>query len=483
MAKLGNQTPRIRTGNNYEYSAGEDVGYLAGRYGLEPDDWQQGVLDDWFAEHKNTKLIHTRVGLAVPRQNGKNAILEMVELYKMAVQGRKILHTAHEVKTARKAFLRIAGFFEDERNFPELAALVLQIRRTNGQESITLNNGGQVEFVARSRGSGRGFTVDDLVVDEAQDLTDEQLEALLPTISSAPSGDPQQLYTGTPLSPRSPGIVFSRIRNLGVAGTDRRLSWTEFSIPDETSPRDAVKNWRELAYETNPALGVRLQIGSVQDELKVMSADGFARERLGQWETYAKAAAISVTEWEQCCIDPVDAPLDGRIAFGIKFSADGSAVAIAGGIRTPDKRIHVEAIRWESTREGTRWLVDFLLERKSEIASVAIDGKYGTGMLVNELIEAGFPKLAIVTPRLEQVISAHSMMEQSITNHELSSIKQDEVMKQVEAATKRAIGKDGGFGWATRDEGGSVILLDALTLAHWMAKTTKRDPKRKAVAF
>jgi hypothetical protein len=32
-----------------------------------------------------------------------------------------------------------------------------------------------VEFIARSKGSGRGFTVDVLVCDEAQDLADEEL--------------------------------------------------------------------------------------------------------------------------------------------------------------------------------------------------------------------------------------------------------------------------------------------------------------------
>jgi hypothetical protein len=32
--------------------------------------------------------------------------------------GEKFLHTAHEVKTARKAFLRIASFFENRRNTP-----------------------------------------------------------------------------------------------------------------------------------------------------------------------------------------------------------------------------------------------------------------------------------------------------------------------------------------------------------------------------
>ena len=148
MSREGNQAARINTCAPFEFSSGQDAGYLASRYGLAPDPWQQTCLDNWFAEYKNMRLIHSRVGLSVPRQNGKNAVLEMVELYKMVIQGRKILHTAHEVKTARKAFTRIAGFFENERAFPELAEMLKSIRRTNGQEAIELNNGASVEFIA-----------------------------------------------------------------------------------------------------------------------------------------------------------------------------------------------------------------------------------------------------------------------------------------------------------------------------------------------
>src|SRR5699024_9206431 len=119
-----------------------------------------------------------RWGLAVPRQNGKNGVLEAVELYFMAVLGLKILHTAHEVKTARKAFIRIASFFENERKYPELAGMVKEVRKTNGQEAIVLHNGGSVEFIARSKGSGRGFTVDVLVCDEAQEYSEDAQAAL-----------------------------------------------------------------------------------------------------------------------------------------------------------------------------------------------------------------------------------------------------------------------------------------------------------------
>ncbi|WP_406712184.1 hypothetical protein [Trueperella pyogenes] len=243
-----------------------------------------------------------------------------------------------------------------------------------------------------------------------------------------------------------------------------------------------MKNWREYAYATNPALGVRLNIGTVQDEMRVMSEDGFARERLGQWDTAGAQVAINVDDWQARFIAVDDVPVDGRWAFGVKFSPDGAHVGLAGALRPADGPVHVEAIDWHSIREGTAWLVDFLLERKDKAATVAIDGKYGTAMLANELAEVGFPKKAIVAPRVEQVVAAHSMFEQAIEHEGLTTIEQEDVVKQITSAIKRKISKDGGFGWAARDDG-TVVLLDALTLAFWAARTTRRNPGRKVRAL
>jgi phage terminase large subunit-like protein len=193
---------------------------------LAPDEWQRFVLEDWLARGgKGGKFASLTCGLSVPRQNGKNAILEMRELFGIVQLGEKFLHTAHEVKTARKAFIRLASFFENERKWPELAELVKDIRRTNGQEAIVLTNGGSVEFVARSKGSGRGFTVDVLVCDEAQELSDDALEALMPTTSASPQQNPQWIFTGTPPGPTANGEVFSRTRDDALSGKSSRLCW------------------------------------------------------------------------------------------------------------------------------------------------------------------------------------------------------------------------------------------------------------------
>src|SRR4051812_10054200 len=150
--------PRVRLAPRSVSSDVDDAAFLSSGYGLTPDDWQEDVLDDWLGRRRDGRWAAATCGLAVPRQDGKKGIIEIRELFGMVMLGEKFLHTAHEVKTARKAFLRLAGFFENERQYPELAALVAPsgVRKTNGQEAIVLRNGGSVEFIARSKGSGRG---------------------------------------------------------------------------------------------------------------------------------------------------------------------------------------------------------------------------------------------------------------------------------------------------------------------------------------
>ena len=480
----GSQTPRLRVSPKRVETSGVDAAFLASSYGLTPDPWQQLVLDDWLGEDKKGRLTAGSVALAVPRQNGKNAILEIVELFKMVMQGRKILHTAHEVKTTRKAFLRLAGFFENERHYPELAELVAAngIRRTNGQEAIYLTNGGSVEFVARTRGSGRGFTVDDLVCDEVQELTDEQLEALLPTIASAPSGDPQQLYTGTPPTPRSVGEVFPRMRSLALSGKARRMCWHEWSIPDESTPEAALRAWKENAYSTNPALGHRLNIQTVTDERAAMSPEGFCRERFGWWESLKVGRkAIDQAAWRAAKVSAESVPDDGVKSFAVKFSPDGARVALSVALKPTEGPVHVEGIRVANMGEGTDWLVDFLAERHKEAAQIVVDGKFGTGFLVNALRDAGVKnKKQVLMPTFDQVKSAHSMFLQAVQSGGVSMIEQDELDAEARDAEFRELGKDGGFGWSA-PEGGSVLLLETVTFAFWAAKTTRRRPSKQSV--
>ena len=495
-ALRGLQEPRIRVRPKgaIDFEDGEDAVFLSGGYGLTADEWQGAVTFGWLARGEDGKLAAGRCGLAVPRQNGKNGNVEVVQLHKMAIQGRKLLHTAHEVKTARKAFLRLISFFENPRKYPELAELVKEIRRTNGQEAIVLharecergdrcdcNGGASCEFVARSRGSGRGYTVDDLFCDEAQEMTDEQLEALLPTIAAAPSGDPQIIFLGTPPGPNSPGEVFERIRKDALTPKADRICWDEWSIPDDMRPEEAIKRWRELAYETNPALGVRLRITTVQDELLAMSPEGFCRERLGQWSPRGgKAKAFTKSSWS---VLKARKPEDAAMSYGVKFTTDGSGVGLAAAWKPRTGPVFIEPIEQRNMGEGTQWLIDQLVEDAPVTAVIVIDGKAHAGFLVNALREAGLRnKKQLLRPSLDQVIAAHSMLEQAVVTGGLQHPGDKDFDEQVLGAAKRKIGTAGGFGWEA-EEGKTVVTLDAATLAYWGAKTTRRRPGRRSTGM
>lgn len=471
----GSQVPRVSHYPRAKFSDADDCAFLASSYGLMPDEWQMHVLNAWLGRKADGKWAAGRWGIAVARQNGKNGILEMVELFFMVALGLKVLHTAHEVKTARKAFIRIASFFENERKYPELAEMVKEIRKTNGQEAIVLHNGGSVEFIARSKGSGRGFTVDVLVCDEAQEYSEDAQAALLPTISSAPSGDPVQIMLGTPPAPGMAGDVFTRMRSAGIEGKDKRLAWCEWSVHGKVKVSDR-NHWAA----TNPSLGRRLNLSTIEDEFAGMSEEMFARERLGRWsDDVAGRKAINPKAWDALKVAPAHVPTEGRKVFGVRFSVDGSSVALGAAIRPDEGPVHVEGIKLASMGDGTQWLVDWLVDRHESAAQIVVDGKSGVGFLVNALRDAGVAKSVILTPATDEVVAAHSMFEAAVGSGGLSHRGQDVLDEQVKAAEKRKIGATGGFGWAPPD-GGSVALLDAVTMAHWGARITKRRPGRRA---
>lgn len=353
--------PRVRWAQGDEDSNdAKDAIFLASSYGLIPDDWQEDILYAWLGRQKNGKWCHGRCGLAVPRQNGKNGVIEVRELFGMVILGEVILHAAHEVKTTRKAFKRLKHFFGEKANdpfakFPELNQLVAEVRNTNGQEAIFLRDvlddegrflrkGGSIEFVARSSGSGRGFTVDVLVLDEAQHLDEEELEAIRSAVSSAPLGNPQVIYAGTPPDREKGelGVVWLRIRT--GAGSDPRLCWIEYGAPD--GPMPDINN-DELLYACNPALEIRHGNGSfgltmdvVNDERGDLSPEGLARERYGWWgnpETIRRGV-IDMDLWRGL-LTKAPAPTKAQVvvdvapdltytSVGLAYAHDGKTVGI-----------------------------------------------------------------------------------------------------------------------------------------------------------
>jgi hypothetical protein len=451
----GVAAPRVRRVPRAASSDGPDAAFLASAYGLTPDGWQDDCLTDWLGRRKDGRWTSATCGLAVPRQNGKNGALEVRELFGMVELGERFLHTAHEVKTARKAFLRIASFFENERQHPELAALAREIRKTNGQEAIVLKNGGSIEFIARSKGSGRGFTVDVLVCDEAQDLTDEELAALLPTISAAPTGNPQVILTGTPPDPARPGPqgeVFRRVRVDGEAGKDKRLAWTDFGVAD--GPMPDVDD-RDLWAKVNPALSIRLNVAEVERERGLMSPETFARERLGWWGDPAQGASPIPAEAWAACEDAESRFAEGGAVLGLHVTADQRITYLAGVGLRPDGLIHVEVLAEVSTSRAVAQAAELAKARNG--APLWLDPGSHSGALIPDLEAAG---VAVNPVTLQKLAQGCGMVINDVTTKSLRHRGQDVLDAAVRNAGVRITARES-WTWS----GPNVAPLSAVTLA------------------
>lgn len=474
----GNQKPRIQIEPERQGTDGKGAALLMQGYGVKLDEWQQLILDAWLATDEKGDYVTTAAGLSVPRQNGKNVCIEARELYGLIINGERILHTAHQVRTAKKAFRRLANIFTDKTH-PEVIKAVKKIRYGIGEEAIELNNGGMIEFIARSRQAARGYDGISLVIfDEAQETSDDQIEAILATLSASETGTRQIIHAGTPPYVGCSGDVFRRFRQSCIVsagkGKNKKNAWHEWSIAADSLQEVDLEN-KKLWYECNPALGYRLTEEFTEEEYKTLSPDGFARERLGWWtkptETKAELA-IDPAAWDRC--KSKEEKPEGKTAYGIKFTPDGAEVVLAGAVIPKDGAARITLLAIEPTGRGLSWLVEWLNARYKQASCVVIDGRNGADLLIDKISPVWRQKGTIIKPNAQNVITAAQGLLNDITEGAVTwYAEQTELNDSALTATKRAISGGWGFGGTTS------APIEAASLALWGCRNTRRDPTRQ----
>lgn len=203
------------------------------------------------------------------------------------------------------------------------------------------------------------------------------------------------------------------------------------------------------------------------------------REALGIWDDSSVAAAISSPVWAALGTDlPPEA---GVKCFGVKFSVDGSSVAVAAALKPPDGGpVHVELVEHSSMAAGMGSLVGWLAERADSTAEILIDGKGQSAELERALRDRGVGARTVRVPNLNQVIAAHAAFLEAVKASGLTHFNQMALTRVVQVAAKRPIGNYGGWGWQSTVSDVDISPLDAVTLAFFGAATTKRTPGRKA---
>jgi hypothetical protein len=357
----------------------------------------------------------------------------------------------------------MASFFETN----ALKKYVKDIKTALGREQILLNNGGRIKFLARTRNGGRGQHGDLLIFDEAQELDENSQASFIPAISA--SLNPQTIYMGTPPDPTATGTVFREIRDKAIKGETTTTAWFEFSVDKIGDVAD-----RQRWYDCNPALGIRIQESTVEGEFEQMAEDTFARERLGWWTPTVEHKldyAIPVNIWDANVSD--ETGLQGKRAFGVKFSADGTEVVLCGAVIPKDGLPRIELIDRKPTGYGTQWLADWLNARYTQASCVVIDGRNGVDVLVDKISGTWKYKGSVIRPRATDMIAAVSLLMDSLNENTITWYrKQDALRDSAITSIKRLISGGWGFG------GDNCTPIEACALALWGAKTSKRDPSK-----
>lgn len=461
--------PRVASVPPSDYSDGADAIALAASAGLNLDPWQRYILENALGVREDGLWSAFEVGLIVGRQNGKGAILEARELFGLFLveDERLILHSAHEFKTATEAFRRILALVEGT---PDLRKQVKKVQIGHGDEGIELRDGSRLRFVARSTGSGRGFTGDLIILDEAYALTDKHMEALLPTLSARPN--PQLWYTSTPpLDPGTGGQLMA-LRERGLAGADR-LAYFEYSVEGELDKLDRIDlDDRGLWAEANPALGIRISEEFIERERSAMTREGFARERLCVFPPPLRSGSRAIPRelWESLATAQREVPEQLAIAVVVNKARTHSYIGYAGLM--PDDRILVALA--ERPRRGTDGVVERLVQLKAERDPVAIAVDTRSEALLVEMQKAGLSvpedpdkpergDLAVMTAN--QVAAAFGMFIDAAQQRRLAHPDDAAVTAALLEAGTRSLA--GGTAWD--DAGASVEIapLRAVTAALW----------------
>lgn len=472
--RKGRQTPTQSVVLPYFVTKGQDAVDLYNNSGRTAQEWQELLLSDILAVNDDGLWVHTKFGYSVPRRNGKNEIAAIRELFGLT-KGERILHTAHRTTTSSSASKRLAsllnglGYTEisrpkNDENYEKAYTYSKQF----GLERIILldEGGGSCDFRTRSSKGGLGEGFDLLVIDEAQEYTDDQESALKYVVTD--SKNPQTIFCGTPPTPVSSGTVFTKLRKNILTGQTVHSGWAEWSVEKQSNPRD-----KDLWYETNPSLGTIFTERSVLDEVGTDDVD-FNIQRLGLWIKYNQKSAISKAEWTELKVSALP-EFKGSLFVGIKYGHNGNHVAMSIAVKTKDKKIFVETIDCRDVKSGNTWLLRFL--QNASINKVVVDGANGQQLLADDMKEC---KLKAPTlPSVKEIITANASFEQGLFQSNIVHMGQPSVEQVVSNCEKRAIGGNGGFGYKSFRDDIEIAILDSIILAYWACSTSKERRKQK----
>lgn len=436
-------------------SLGKLAAEVVSLVGINLDAHQQHVMDIGLSlrrsEEGGARLLipgkepvtwaSTQFGLSEPRQNGKSELFLARKVFgALYLEEPRIIFSAHEVKTSIEQFNKLRALCE---NYDVLRKRVKRVTSTNGREGIEFLSGSTVNFLSRTKGSGRGFSASTILLDEAQELSFTVFAAILPTLSAIPNS--QLWMGGTPPSPEMNGEVFTRARNQAIARGNRFQAWVEWGggpKPDDiatgTSPRYDASDPEEWK-RANPACPSRIPLSAIEAEYSAMDDDTFRRDRLAEWDTASSGAVVPAQVWSGAAAKGTEFDSNVVLVVDIDPARANTSISAAAYTDGSKRKRHMRLV---ASGPGTDWAVSMVRDlvhddEGTPIRAVLIDAAGPAASLVAPMKGAG---VAVTLLNTRDMTSACGQMYDGFMNGSYTHDNQDAMTAAMQAATWRPLG-------------------------------------------
>ncbi len=448
--------PRISLVPEYDYTLGPEARELAARAGLIADDHQTLIIDAALGMRNDGKFAAFEVGVVEPRQNGKGGALEIRELAGVELLGEKlIIHSAHEYATALEAFYRMGPLLE-EAEIP-----IQRVRNAHGEQGFDFKNGCRIRYRTRTRGGGKGFSCDALLLDESFELPEFAHAALLPTMSAR--ARPQVWYTSSSVDQEvhDHGIVLARVRERAQR-QEKSLVYFEWSLPydhPDDVPDEVASS--ELAWaEANPAMNLRISPEHVEHEYRSLSSRNFAVERLGvgDWPATDGTSHLAISPKAWADLTDKSSKLVDPIHLVYDIAPDRSKASIVATGYNQAGLLHAEVVEHKM---GTAWLLERLpeLNAKHHPDKILCDGVGPAASLVKELEPLG---VYVETITAQEYAQSCAFLVDTVASAGMRHLGTPELMAAIRGATKRPL--QDAFAFSRRNSTADITSLVATAI-------------------
>jgi hypothetical protein len=415
--RVGSETPRIFTPPLRKLTPKTTLGFEVIEFaeevlGIMLLPWQKWLLVHALELLPDATFRFRTVVVLVARQNGKSTLAQVLALWKLYVDGaRLVIGTAQNLDIAEDVW---KGAVEIAQEVPELAEEIERVVQVNGKKALELTSGARYKVQTANRRGGRGLSGDLVILDELREhqtwdawaavtkTTLARAEAQVWALSNAGDsssvvlrflrraahkavGDPDGLWEKDDL------LVADEVTDdigdsLADLEDDDSLGLFEWSAHPDRSVHD-----RDGWDEANPSLGHTITERAISSAIRTDPEPVARTEVLCQWVDGSMETVIPDERWRDGAPkqdEPV-AELVSAIIPSVDVAPGQSSGAIAvAGLRA-DGFEQVEIIAHEP---GMSWIIPRLLDvvAKHHLPMRVAMMRGPGGALVPDLVKAGF---------------------------------------------------------------------------------------------